>query len=92
MPTRWSTGGVQPLETGYLSVLTAAWSGRKWNEKALSSPPTSAGTDESTRNTDMDDKIGRRVVIPRGALEERLRPEAACATVDQSDDRRKWYG
>ena len=37
-------------------------------------------------------KIGTRVVIPRWALEERLRPEAACATVDQSDDRRKWYG
>ena len=37
-------------------------------------------------------KIGTRVVIPRWALEERLRPEAACATVDQSDDRRKRYG
>ena len=37
-------------------------------------------------------KIGRRVVIPRWALEERLRPEATWETVDDSDDRRAWYG
>ena len=37
-------------------------------------------------------KIGTRVVIPRWALEERLRPEAACPIVDQSDDRSKLHG
>ena len=37
-------------------------------------------------------KIGRRVVIPRWALEERLRTEAACPIVDLSDDRSKLHG
>ena len=69
MPTHYSTGGVQRLRTRFLSVLTAAWSGRKWNEKAQSSPPMSAGTAGSTRSTDMDDsKLGYRVTEAAEAL------------------------
>ena len=36
-------------------------------------------------------KIGRRVVIPRWALEERLRPEAAVR-LDETEIRRYWHG
>ena len=63
------------MGTGFLSALIAAWSGRKGNEKALSIGVWLLKK-EMYQGHIRYIKIGRRVVIPRWVLEERLRPEA----------------